>query len=275
MDMPKLNDLTGQRFGRLTVVERAENIRQANGKPVVMWECICDCGNKIITSGRNLKTESTKSCGCYHKEISKKCNNHRIKDITGEKFGRLTAIKIIGYKNGYIWECKCECGKTTNVSLANLNSGNVKSCGCSNKGIIRNYKHGFGRTRIYQEYRGMIDRCKNNKRYYRKRIKICDEWLGENGFINFCDWAMANGYRDDLTIDRKDNDKGYSPDNCRWATAKEQANNRRNNINITINNETKTLKQWCEYYELPYKTVYARLKRGWNEKDALFRDIHK
>lgn len=271
--MPQIVDLTGKRFGRLTVIERDENKRQSNGKTVVMWKCYCDCGKYVTTSGRNLRYGSTKSCGCYHEEVMKKCNNHRIKDITGKRFGKLIALRRVGYKNGYIWECKCDCGNLTEVSLANLNSGHIKSCGCSNKGIIRNYVHGNSRKRIYKEYYGMISRCKQDakckKDYYDRGITVCDEWLGENGFINFYNWAMANGYRDDLTIDRKDNNKGYSPDNCRWATQKQQANNKRKNKYIKYNGEKKTLSEWSEYLGFDYKKVKSKMQRGIEFLDAI------
>lgn len=159
--MPKLIDLTGQRFGRLTVIERAIS----KGKNTV-WFCQCDCGNTTVSDGYQLRNGITLSCGCYHKEF----------------------------------------------------------CGDAHR------KHGFTRTRLYRIYYKMKERCykpsNDNYKYYGALgITICDEWL--NDFRTFADWALANGYKDNLTIDRKDNSKGYSPDNCRWITIQAQQKNRR------------------------------------------------
>lgn len=123
--------------------------------------------------------------------------------------------------------------------------------------------------KLYRRYIHMKERCydPNDKRYHRyggRGIKICDEWLGEHGFENFYDWSMSNGYTDDLTIDRIDNDKGYSPDNCRWATQLVQANNTRKNIYIQYQGKTQSLPDWCRELNLEYSMIYLRYKRGWS-----------
>lgn len=196
-----------------------------------------------------------------------------MRDITGQKFGKLTAIKVVGNRNGYIWECVCDCGNIRNVSLANLGSGHTRSCGCLNKGIIRNYKHGLSYTRLHNEYHGMIARCKptwkRHKDYYDRGILVCEEWSGECGEKKFYDWSLSHGYRDDLTLDRIDNNKGYSPDNCRWVTVKQQANNKRNNRLVTAEGKTQTLAEWSEEKHIGYKTLSERLRRGWGIEDAL------
>ena len=120
----------------------------------------------------------------------------------------------------------------------------------------------------------MKKRCEshNDKRYcdYGGRgIKVCEEW---HNFINFYNWAIQNGYSEDLTIDRIDNNGNYEPSNCRWSTNKEQANNRRTNINITIGNTTKTMTEWCDIFNLEYNVVNARYHRNDNIiLDDLFR----
>ena len=312
--MGKAIDLTGQKFGKLTALERVKN---KNVKSGTYWRCQCDCGNIVCVNAGNLKNGHTKSCGCVLADnlIGKKfglltvversgskygnaawlcqcdCGNtkivdsrslknnlvkscgclHKMADITGEKFGNLTAIRPSCYKNGYIWECKCDCGNKTNVSLGNLRNGHIKSCGCANKGIARNYIHGNSRKRIYKEYYSMLMRCKPNtkykKDYYDRGITVCQEWIDD--FQSFYDWAMANGYCDDLTIDRKDNNKGYYPDNCRWATKLQQANNRRGNLNIEYNGETHTLAEWSRKLGFSYSKVRERIKKGMEFSEAI------
>lgn len=210
-------------------------------------------------------------------------SKNQIIDMIGEKYGRLTVIKFVESKKepsgGYVryYQCLCDCGNKTIVRGRALRNGNTKSCGCLRKERTTKYNltHGKTKTRIYRIYRSMIDRCYNehNKSYndYGKRgIKICNEWLGENGFDNFYKWSVENNYKSNLSIDRIDNDKGYSPDNCRWATNQEQANNKRNNRLYTWNGETHTLKEWGEIKpnELKYTTLAGRIYSGWNIEDV-------
>jgi hypothetical protein len=120
----------------------------------------------------------------------------------------------------------------------------------------------------------MKARCynENNNRYssYGARgIEICPEWLESNGFINFVDWAMKNGYRDDLTIDRIDTDKNYEPNNCRWSTYKVQENNKTVNRIIECNGVGHTLGEWSEITGLKLSTIWARLDKGWSNEDAI------
>lgn len=146
----------------------------------------------------------------------------KIRDIKGMRFGSLIALKRIGSneKGHSLWECKCDCGKTV-VNLSNrLLTGNSSTCGCRNG-------HGMRYTRLYRTWVNMKSRCSDPKqdsyRYYGARgISVCDEWLN---FKNFMKWAFENGYKDNLTIDRKNSSKNYEPSNCRWLSLEENSRN--------------------------------------------------
>lgn len=155
-------------------------------------------------------------------------------DLRGQKFGRLTAIRPTKkrFKSNVVWLCRCSCGKNVLVGSGNLSSGNTKSCGClkSEKTIIRNTKHGFAYHPLYTVLKNMKRRCYNPKTWNYKNyggrgITICDEWLNDKK--NFFEWSLANGWKKNLMIDRRDNGGNYNPENCHFATPLKQANNTR------------------------------------------------
>lgn len=169
-------------------------------------------------------------------------------DMKGQRCGRLSVVaRAANTKSGKArWECLCDCGKTVIVTGVDLRSGHTTSCGCfhseRSSNILRSialgrtgnknnaYRHGATKTKLYSVWSQMIQRCTNpnHKRYSDwggRGITVCDEW--KNDFAVFNDWAKESGYSDGLTLDRIDNDKGYCPENCRWATIAEQNRNKR------------------------------------------------
>lgn len=196
-------------------------------------------------------------------------------DLTGKTFGRLTVIGEAGRsKAGYaLWKCRCECGNFKIVQSRHLNSGASKSCGClmyetQMRNRRDNTKHGYAHNELlYGVWKNMKARCYNpaNNRsqfYLGKGIVVCDEW--KNDYEAFRKWAYENGYKTGLSIDRINNDGNYEPNNCRWATAKTQANNQSRNRMLTYNGETFTMSEWAEKLNISYGTINHRVQRGWS-----------
>lgn len=197
-------------------------------------------------------------------------------DLIGMKFGRLTVVsRGENSKSGKaMWICVCDCGKrkAKTVGTYELKSGKVQSCGClyfeSNKG--RRITHGKSGSRLYRIWQGMRRRCDYAsgvafQNYGGRGINVCEEWLSD--FHAFYSWAMENGYSDGLTLDRKDSNGNYCPENCRWATMKAQQNNRRNNRIIEYGGEEYTLSELAAKLNVRPETLGWRIDHGWSEKE--------
>lgn len=202
-------------------------------------------------------------------------------DISGRRFGRLIVVERVGTIRGQAaWRCECDCGKTAIVPSHDLKRGSTKSCGCYAADLSRQRleTHGMTKTRIFRIWTGMLSRCSNNKDcafvfYGGHGISVCDEW--RNDFARFHDWSIRNGYKKDLTIDRIDNNGNYCPDNCRWASPRVQANNRRTTRYLTVMCETKTISEWADIYGIKYGTIFCRLKDGWDEEKAVITKVRR
>lgn len=197
---------------------------------------------------------------CYHAS--------RSQDLTGKRFGRLLVLEKVSKKT---WRSLCDCGGEAVSSRQSLCEGKTKSCGCLNKEINRNrvLTHGLSKTGIYKVWCAMIQRClnKNNKQfldYGGRGIKVSDSWRSFENFL-----ADMGTPKTGMTIERIDNNLGYSKENCKWVSRAEQQRNRRVNRLATINGQTLCITDWAEKYELNPDRVFSRLNLGWEIEEAL------
>lgn len=205
----------------------------------------------------------------------------KAENLIGKKFGRWTVIDyappdIYSGKRHLRWLCRCDCGTVRSVKAQSLKRGASKSCGCYHSELMEtvgkvNKTHGMSETRLYRIYKHMRTRCYNPNdirysNYGGKGVTICDEW---SKFEPFAEWALSHGYDDALSIDRIDVNGDYSPENCRWVSNREQANNRTSNKNYTFNGETHNIAEWADIYSMNYKKLYKRLHVGWDIERAL------
>jgi hypothetical protein len=206
---------------------------------------------------------------------------NNIRDLTGQTFGMLKALKIAGKSKigAYRWEVQCECGTRKICLGSNLIRGHSKSCGCLQKKLaaVRQKSHGMSQSREYRSYTAMLNRCCNPnnhafENYLGRGIAVCDRWL--ESFENF--YADMGPRPSKHSLDRIDNNGPYSPENCRWATSKQQNGNRRDNIWILYNGVKKPLIEWAKEYNMCHTTLRKRLFK-WNlsVEDAITRPLRK
>lgn len=192
-------------------------------------------------------------------------------DLTGQRFGKLQAIKFVGVKNQKRkWQCLCDCGKLIEVATGSLRSGRALSCGCN-----RCQTHGMTKSPEYKIWIAMKTRClkkncKSYKNYGGRGIGFSESWLNFENFI--ADMGLRPS--PDLTLERINNDGNYEKSNCEWATPKTQARNRRDTRLITYDGETLCLKDWAIKLKIDKGTLWARLKNS-STKDAFTRPVRK
>lgn len=252
----QIEDYTGRVFNQWTII----GIDLDSDPAKLKWLCQCKCGTVASRYISAIKDGKSKSCGCL---------SERTPDLVGQRFGRLQVLemhRVSEPKSKIFWTCKCDCGNEVDVETVNLVHGSTKSCGCYRRDYMAKVacRHGYGRERIYKNFLNMHQRCENPNdnqfaRYGARGITVCDQW---KDFVVFYDWAISNGYQCGLTLDRIDVNGPYAPWNCRWATAFQQGNNRRNTIYITLNGVTKTISEWALTLDIPRQRIYIRHKRG-------------
>ena len=194
-------------------------------------------------------------------------------DLTGQKFGRILVLGYVGRSNSKaVWSCRCDCGNTATPTVGALEKGRTVSCGCYSLEAFtqRVTKHNMSRSRLYHKWTNIISRCEYTKNqhyvhYGGRGITVCDRWRNFENFL--ADMGPRPG--PEYSIERIDNDLGYSPENCKWATRSQQNENTRRNHILEYEGEQLTISQWAKRQELTVAALNGRLRLGWNIKDAL------
>ncbi len=254
-----------------TVYDHWTVLGEAPGGRPIKYLCRCLCGTEKLVAGSSLIRGISSSCGCSRRE------SPHFQDLSGQVFGRWIAVAHAGRKGktGRItmWLCRCECGVEREVPATSLKRGISRSCGCLRSPFVSHGCTARGlKTPEYKVWCGIKTRCTNENepkyRYYGGRgIMMCERWL--DSFDNFLT-DMGPRPSPKHEIDRfPNNDGNYDPDNCRWATKVEQANNKRSNLILTMNGESLTLSQWCRRLSIPVGRTSSRLKKGWSVENAL------
>ena len=194
------------------------------------------------------------------------------KDLTGQRFGKLVVLEFVPTADqASYWKCECDCGNTRNIRGSRLITGKTVSCGCLGK------KHGLNNTRLYQVWADMKSRCYNSNHHWYSRyggrgIIICDEWRDD--FQQFYDWAMSNGYKKGLSIDRIDNNGNYESFNCRWVSILEQSHNRSTNVMVEYCGELICMSEAARLSGISRGTLNKRYRKG-ERGEELFRPVKR
>lgn len=287
-------DYSGFVFGDIKVLKRADGDLERCRKsrlekgtttdPIYTCECLL-CGKIFDRNIYNVKKNKFQNCGCQNLQY----------DLRGKKFGKLTAIEPLGLDKHkeMTWKCICDCGNeyiAKSYALRNLHTTQCRECSLKQIGdanrkyyliherpeptnkIINSTKYPLITRRLRETHINMKTRCynPNSLSYYRyggRGIKICDEW--KDNFLAFAIWALDNGYRDDLTIDRIDNNGDYEPNNCRFVSRTEQANNRVSSTKLEYNGEFDTMANWSRRLGMPYYYIQYRIYKGRSMEDIV------
>lgn len=271
-----MEDLIGQKFGRLTIKEYHHRDKNRHK----FYLCVCGCGNESIVDVAKLKSGHTQSCGCIRKE--------QVEDLVGQEFGLLTVLEFVESKKcGKIyrryWKCLCKCGNEIIVRGDQLKDGGTRSCGCFKKdrSLIPplDFTPEVALKKAKSVHCLLRKRCLNSDDirypdYGGRGIKVCDTWLGEHGFQNFLK-DMGLPPSEKHQIDRIDNDGPYSSENCRWATNKENNWHKRDSHMLTLKGKTQCGSAWSEELGINKNTLWKRIRLGWSEEKTLTTPVDK
>lgn len=252
-------DIHDQRFGRWLVLRLAGS---DHGKRT--WLCRCDCGVERAVPASALRNGTSSSCGCK-----------RLDDLSGLRFGRYTVLhRSANGRNGVTrWFCRCDCGIEKSVVASALRSGIVVSCNCLKRERLRT--HGLSKHPLYSTWKQMMLRCYDRKchaysRYGARGISVCIEWkLSIQQFIT----DMGPRVPPTMELDRINNNGNYEPNNCRWATPREQANNRRSNRLVAFNGKLQSIMAWERETGINRRTITQRLNKGLSVEESLTRKV--
>ena len=275
-------NLLGQRYGRLVVQHFVGmGMHSHHG---AYWCCLCDCGIPRIARGDKMTHGDLQSCGCLRSETSREKLKHALQvlaetlpsygNLVGERFGRLVVQRwAYSQSERRYWLCRCDCGQETTVSTGHLREGDVASCGCLQKELSsqRHRTHGMTDSRVYHSWRGILSRCYNPhgkayQSYGGRGITVCERW--RYSFENF--YADMGDPPIGLTLERKDTNGQYSPENCVWATWQRQRINQRRTVYYTHNGETHHVQEWSVITGIHRSTLAYRInKLQWDIARAL------
>lgn len=271
-----ISDYVGKKYGHLTVIGEAPKEHKYSNKFLFK----CDCGNVISEApARVISGHRQSCCKCKYAGTTGK-PTFNPDDYIGRKNNMLTVVGVADKKpTDKRWKliCLCDCGGYTTLYPDQFNRGAVKSCGCLRKRGTRTVDE-RSKHPLYGVWNQMMGRCyrKNSSFYHRyggRGIKVCDEW---HDFWNFAKWSESVGGRPDkMEIDRIDNDGDYCPENCRWATRKQQVRNRSTNVYIEYNGKRQTIAEWCEETGMNWQTLSNRYNRGWDVERIFTEPVHK
>ena len=240
--------------------------------------CKCECGNVKYIKDHSIITGRIRDCGC---------GEYMRTRYIGKSFGYLQVINAYRERHSgkvnIMLVCRCVCGKEKIYKSSDLINKNITSCGCktsrkksAHKKTSHKKEQDKNTLRIMRIYRGMFSRCYNEKdkdfkNYGARGVDICEEWKSSK--TAFQEWSLANGYANNLTIDRIDNNKGYSPENCHWVTIKQQQRNKRNNVKYEVDGRLLTVPEIAEIINMNVRTLSSRLRSGMNIYNAICKPV--
>lgn len=281
-----LQKYIGRKSGKLTVIDTFR--KRYSGKVNIMCVCMCECGNKYTIKASEFNANKYSSCGCDKPRSNRLRENRLETNYLHKTYNGITIIGIVDREKKIV-KCQCKCGNIFDCCVHDLTSGNpIIGCnkcpdfkGTKRQKFIRKTVSKYNilpKNALTSIYYFMKERCYNpNSKDYRfygaKNIKICNQWLEDKD--NFIEWALQNGYKRGLTIDRINSCKDYCPENCRWVDFYTQANNRKSNVRYFYNNEYLTLSQIARKYNLNENTLRSRIRQGIDICDAVEKPIRK